>query len=86
MECLAFEPRAPIALSALVELESEEGAVCYWLVPAGAGLRLDVDGRMVRVVTPVSPLGRGLLRKQCGDTLEIHTPQGVREYEVSSIC
>lgn len=86
MECRAFQSDTPIALSAVVELESNEGSVIYWLVPAGAGSTLDVDGQHVRVVTPHSPLGRGLLRKQCGDSLEVHTPQGLREYEVVRVC
>jgi hypothetical protein len=85
MECLAFEETSPIALSAVVELESNEGTLFYWLAPAGAGLRLQVDGQSVRVVTPMSPLGRGLLRKQRGDTFEVQTPQGLREYEVSTV-
>jgi hypothetical protein len=86
MECRSFAGDAPIALSAAVELESDEGSVIYWLVPAGAGSKLELDGQVVRVVTPQSPLGRGLLRKQRGDTFEVHTPQGLREYEIVRIC
>jgi transcription elongation GreA/GreB family factor len=86
MECLAFDSTSPIALSAAVELHSDEGAVLYWLVAAGAGARVELDGRVVRVVTPQSPLGRGLLRKLSGDTFEVRTPQGLREYEVLRVC
>jgi transcription elongation GreA/GreB family factor len=86
MECLRFGDDSPIALSAVVELESSEGSVIYWLVPAGAGSKLEVDGQSVRVVTPQSPLGRSLLRKQHGDGFEVQTPQGLREYEITRVC
>jgi transcription elongation GreA/GreB family factor len=86
MECRSFAESMPIALSALVELESDEGSVVYWLVPAGAGARVALDGQVVRVVTPPSPLGRALLRKLAGDTFEVQTPQGLRQYEVLRVC
>jgi len=86
MESRVFEGTTAIALSALVELGSSEGSITCWLVPAGAGTRVVVDGVEVRMVTPQSPLGRGLLGKRCGDSFEVQTPQGLQEYDVTRVC
>jgi transcription elongation GreA/GreB family factor len=86
MEARAFDPSTPIALSAVVELGSDEGNVIYWLVPGGAGARLDVGEHSVRIVTPQSPLGRSLLGKRLGDTFDVRTPTGLHEYEVVRVC
>jgi transcription elongation GreA/GreB family factor len=86
MESRSFEATTAIALSAVVELGSEEGSITYWLVPAGAGTRVVVDELEVRMVTPQSPLGRALLGKRCGDTFDVQTPQGVHEYDVTRVC
>ena len=86
MELRPFEGTTAIALSAVVELGSDEGSIVCWLVPAGAGTRVVVDGLEVRMVTPQSPLGRGLLGKVQGDTFEVQTPQGLQQYEVTRVC
>lgn len=86
LEQRAFEPTMPIALSALVELTTDdEGRLTYWLAPAGAGAQLELEGRTVRVVTPRSPLGRALIGRVCGDVVEVQTPQGLVEYEVAAV-
>ena len=50
-----------------------------------AGLRrltLDVDGTVVRCVTPGSPLGSALMGRQVGDDVELQRPGGSRLLEV----
>lgn len=69
----AFGPGDPIALGAIVELESAQGARSrYFLGPRAGGMEVAVDGVNVLVVTPVSPLGRQLLGRRVGD--EVTTP------------
>jgi transcription elongation GreA/GreB family factor len=76
----------PIALSALVTVEDEDGArTRYLLVPAGGGRKIDVDGEIVVVVTPSSPVGRALLGKRRDDPLTIRTPSGTREGEIAGV-
>lgn len=80
-----FAAESAIRLTALVELEDDEGRKrLVFLGPAAGGLRLTVGEQEVMVITPVSPLGRGLLGKQCGDLITVKTEM-VREYEIVSV-
>lgn len=54
-------PRDHVDGPCLVHLERPDGVAFYLLAPAAAGLRVDVGGQVVRVLTPSSPLGRELL-------------------------
>lgn len=55
----------------LVSVEDDAGEVAHYFVgPAAGGLRVDVDGAVVRVITPASPLGRSLLGLEADDELE----------------
>ncbi|MEO7037885.1 MAG: GreA/GreB family elongation factor [Polyangiaceae bacterium] len=80
-----FSAGVAIALGALVALEDERETVHYFLAPAGGGLRLQVAGREVRVVTPQSPIGQSLIGKREGDDLDLRTPQGVTECTVATV-
>ena len=66
-----FGPEDPIALGALVELQSTktQQRSLYFLGPRAGGLDLVVDSRPVLVLTPQSPLGRQLLGRRIGDTV-----------------
>ena len=80
-----FSEASPIRLTALVELEDEAGAGrLVFLGPAAGGLCLTFQGQEVMVITPASPLGRGLLGKQCGDLITVKTGR-VREYEIVAV-
>ena len=74
-----FGPADPIALGALVALEnatdssvgSQAGKrAWYFLGPRAGGLELVFDGREILVLTSQSPLGRQLLGKRLGDTVQ----------------
>jgi hypothetical protein len=83
MPVRAFGPDDAIELSALVQLESEEGRRWYWLAPAGGGRSLEHEGRTIDVLTPEAPLGRALVGKQRGDELELRL--GARQRELSIV-
>jgi transcription elongation GreA/GreB family factor len=85
-----FKP-APLAkgerikLGALVEVEDGEGGKTLFLAPAGAGEELtgpDGDG-IFQVVTPGSPLGRGLMGKKVGDVVEVMVKGELTEWDVT---
>lgn len=82
-----FESGAPAALGALVQIEDEdtEEQRWYFLAPAGGGLRFDVDGHSVAVVTRGSPIGDALLGKSVDDDFELRTPAGLRSYVVVAV-
>lgn len=80
-----FTATSAIRLTAVVQLEDEDGALrLVFLGPAAGGLLLPSDGVELMVITPGSPLGRELLGKQCGDLVELQSDT-TREYEIVSI-
>lgn len=82
-----FGPDDPIALSALVGLEDEDGtASVVFVVAGGGGEVLDVDGVSIRPVTPASPLGRALVGAVAGDAAEVDLPGGRRELSITWVA
>ncbi|MCK6186741.1 MULTISPECIES: GreA/GreB family elongation factor [unclassified Pseudomonas] len=75
-----YEDRRGIEVGTLVGLE-DENARQQWLflAPDAAGLKVDVVGQPVTVITPRSPLGKGLLGKCVDDEVEILVA-GARQY------
>ncbi|HWA74564.1 MAG TPA: GreA/GreB family elongation factor [Polyangiaceae bacterium] len=82
LELRDFSKHAPVASSALVELEHASKRMHYFLVPAAGGERLSFQGVEVHTLTPSSPLGAALLGLSEGDEAEVSSPQGVRFYEL----
>lgn len=74
-----------IGLGALVELEDGEGGKTLFLAPAGAGEELTGPGGdgFLHVVTPGSPLGKGLMGKRVGDVVEVMVKGELAEWEVT---
>jgi transcription elongation GreA/GreB family factor len=64
-----FPEGAAVALGAVVELSEETADTIVFIAPCGGGSKL--AGGAVQVVTPQSPLGRGLLGKRAGDECEV---------------
>lgn len=83
---LDFASGRPIAASALVALEDEDGGeLAVLLAPAAGGQTVAVDGVRVRVVTPSAPLATALLGKEEGDAVEVHAGRRVVEYEITEV-
>jgi len=66
-----FGPTDVIALGAVVELAARSKSTWYFLGPRAGGLEFQIDGRSILVLTPQSPLGRQLLGKRAGDTVQM---------------
>ena len=76
----SFTNDDPIRLTALVELEAEDGTTrMIFLAPVAGGLTIHYQNCTYRVVTPESPLGRALLGCQGGDTIQLTQDAGVAE-------
>lgn len=76
----------PVAAGALVVLEDEDARESvYFVAPSGGGLRVQIAGTDVRVVTPQAPLGEALLGKRRGDDVELRTPLGLREMVIVDV-
>ncbi|MDB6114459.1 MAG: hypothetical protein JWQ83_604 [Lacunisphaera sp.] len=66
-----FGPGEPVSIGALVVLEG--GTPLYYFIgPRAGGTEVSCDGRSVMVITPQSPLGRQLVGRQQGDTLQLN--------------
>ena len=63
-----FASTEPIGLGALITLE---GAARYFVGPRAGGTEIDFNGTTVLVITPQSPLGRQLLGRRQGDTVQL---------------
>ena len=81
----AFAVADPIASAALVEVDVDGKRSCYFLAPQGGGLRVTIDGVVVQVITPPSPVGRALLGRLAGEVVEVRAEGGVREYEIVAV-
>ncbi|SNB45229.1 transcription elongation factor GreAB [Geobacter sp. DSM 9736] len=82
-----FDDENPIRLTALVDLEDEEGIVRrFFLGPQGGGMKIaDGDGEIM-IITPGSPLGRQLLGRVTGDEVIVGDAAASRSYTIVAVC
>lgn len=67
-----YDDEAGVELGALVQLQAAgKPPQWFFLGPEAAGLKVDCAGQQVMVITPLSPLGNGLLGKFAGDDLSV---------------
>lgn len=87
MALRSFTDDDAIAISALVTLvvgDGEERLV--FVAPAGGGVRVELDGVTVHVVTPVSPMGRAIVGAEVGDVLELERGGRTTELSIEAIA
>ena len=81
-----FDEDSAIAVAALVTLEAEDGNhMTVFLGPHAGGLTVEINGGEVVVITPSSPLGKGLLGKTLGDMVELRVDDVKTEFEIIDI-
>lgn len=54
------------------------------MAPIG-GAKVEVAGEVVRVISPVSPLGAAMVELEVGDLVEFDSPRGRLEYEIVAL-
>lgn len=82
MTLQTFKDDAPVRLSALVELESDQGETrTLFIGPREGGMKLQLPGGEVMVITAASPLGAQLIGKRAGEIVMI----GDREFEITAV-
>ena len=82
-----FDQGTPIRLTALVTLEDEQGRQrLVFLGPWAGGMKIPAGEGEVVVVTPNSPLGRGLLGRLCGDELQAGEINAAITYTIVSVA
>jgi transcription elongation GreA/GreB family factor len=83
----SFPARAPVALGAVVEVEDGEQGKTFFLAPVGAGVELVGPGGdgFLSVVTPHSPVGKAVLGRRVGDTVEVVVQGEPREWTITYV-
>lgn len=80
-----FGAKAPIDLSALVELEGQGERNFYLIGPRAGGTEVTHDKKTIMVLTPQSPLGEKLVGKKQGDFVEMQFGAGKERYKIVSV-
>lgn len=83
----SFNRDTPIRLTALVELEGEDGQVRrFFIGPQAGGMKItDSDGEII-IITPGSPLGRSLLGLQEGDEVRAGADTATQSFTIVAVC
>jgi transcription elongation GreA/GreB family factor len=71
LELRGFRSGEPVGVGALIEIEHEGHRIRYFLGPRAGGVDIDCDGDEIIVISPQSPIGRQLVGRKQGDTLQI---------------
>ncbi len=77
-----------VMVGTIIEVEDGDEGRTIFLAPVGAGIELtmpDGDG-FVTVVTTASPLGRAILGRRVGDTVEVEGKGEAREWTVTFVA
>ena len=90
MELPSFEGGRAIDLGALVHLriydeDGDEQERVLFLVPAGGGTKVTLDGVDITLLNPASPVGRALLERKVGDEFELRIAGRMKEHEVRRV-
>ncbi len=80
-----FTAATPIALTALIELETGRDRFLYFLGPKAGGTEITIQGQEILVITPESPLGSQLLGKKTGDQIKLATRGPAQTYRIRSV-
>ena len=82
-----FDAAMPIRLTALVTLEDAAGEERrLFLGPQAGGMKFDAPDGEIVVITPASPLGRGLLGLLAGDELQAGDTGDRATYTIMAIA
>lgn len=84
----ALPAKGPVALGAVVEVEDDSQGRTFFLAPVGAGVELVGPGGdgYLSVVTPQSPVGRAVLGRRVGDTVEVTVQGEPREWTITFVA
>ena len=85
---LSLEPGGPgeaIAAGSLVFLEGEGRRAAYLVGPHSGGLEARDGAASATVVTPSSPLGRQLVGRRAGDSVQVAGRKGTVPFRIASV-
>lgn len=76
-----FNANSPVAITALVQLETQNKSLWVLLLPKGGGHSFSYEGKDIKVITPESPIGASLAGKHLDDVIRV----GEMEYLICEI-
>ncbi|NRA60439.1 MAG: GreA/GreB family elongation factor [Psychrobium sp.] len=75
-----------VSLGCLVQLCNQNDEVCYFFIgPSAGGIKLDVQGESVLLITAQAPLGAKLLTTEVDDEVTLNIGDNSISYEVTAI-
>ena len=80
-----FAPEDMISVTAVVELKCSGVTSFYFLLGVAAGYVLEVDGKLVRTLTPNAPVAAALMGKFMGEIIEVLVGGELKEYEIIDV-
>jgi transcription elongation GreA/GreB family factor len=87
LKLLVFDDETPIRLTALVTLENHGGNERrFFLGPMGGGTKITDENGEIVVITPGSPLGRGLLGLRTGDEVQTGEAGTATSFTIVAVC
>jgi len=87
MEMATFNHETPISVGALVTLRAPDGTERHYFVgPKAGGLEVNHAGSVILVVTPASPLGRQLVGRRRGDSVQIAGKSGAIPQQIAAVA
>lgn len=86
LELPDFSFGRPAALGALITLENKGRRAVYFLGPRNGGMEITLGDETCLVVTPSSPLGRQLLGRVVGDSVQLPGRTAPVSHRVSAIA
>lgn len=85
IDLVNFKSEMPISATAVVELDCDGKRTYYILMPKGGGMSTSLEGKLIQVITPQSPMGEALIGRRVGDEIQVDIQRSSRDYEIISV-
>jgi transcription elongation GreA/GreB family factor len=82
---LSLSNKKMVSIGSLVTLKTSDITKDYFLAPTSGGVLLNIDQRVILVVSTFSPIGKEVISLSKGDRFTVELPSGNREYEIVEI-
>jgi transcription elongation GreA/GreB family factor len=83
---LKTKPQPTVELGALVMIESQGKRTRSLIARFGGGTHVQIDGKVISILSPTSPLGEGILGLQKGEPFSMESPAQTRTFTVADIA
>jgi transcription elongation GreA/GreB family factor len=80
-----FTSTQPVGLGAVVTLDAAGRKTRYFIGPRNGGIEIVFDGAAIMVITPQSPLGRLLIGRRVGDSVNIPGRTNISPQRIDAI-